>query len=47
MLSASFSCFVLSSILAYIKLLGLIYPLACLCILSFTGLYVFMTRRNG
>jgi 4-amino-4-deoxy-L-arabinose transferase-like glycosyltransferase len=47
LLVSSFVCFILSSILAYGKLVGLIYPLGFLAVLAFDGLYVYATRKSG
>ena len=45
LLSSSFVCFILSSILAYSKLLNIIFPLGFLAITAFTALYVFVAKR--
>lgn len=45
LLASSFVCFILSAILAYGKLLGLIYPLGFLAMLAFDALYMYASRR--
>lgn len=44
-LASSFACFVLTAVLAYGGYVNVIFPLAYLAILAFTGLYVWATRN--
>ena len=45
LLSSSFGAFVISSMLAFIGLLNILYPLAFLAILAFTAFYVFVIKN--
>lgn len=44
LVASSFSMFVLTSVLAYGDFVAVVYPLGFLALLSFSGLYLFMTR---
>lgn len=44
LLATSFVCFILSSMLAYIKMLNFMLPLAFLTILAFTALFVYTNQ---
>lgn len=46
LLASGFVCFILSAILVYIELLGMIFPLSFLAIMAFSGLYVYTARRG-
>ena len=47
LLASSWACFILSTILAYSKLVIFLIPLAFLTIAGFTSIYVLMTRRRN
>lgn len=44
LLSSSFSCFILATILSYGRLLNFMIPLLFLIIMAFTGFYMYMNR---
>jgi len=45
LLASSFSCFIISVLLAYGGLLNILFPIGFLTIMSLTALYVFMNKR--
>jgi len=45
LITTSFICFVLSSILTYGKLLNMIFPIVFLAITAFTALYMYSVRK--
>ena len=45
LMASSFVCFLLSGILAYIGLLGVVFPLLFLAILAFSALFAYSTKK--
>ena len=45
LLSSSFVCFFLGGLLAYAKLINILFPLGFLVLTAFTGLYVYTVKH--